>query len=373
MSKSIFLGKGIKPRAVKIIYQEFMKREEVTYNKVLCLLEEELNKEKECGNSDTKNYFASDFRQRTLSSTTEYKEVKKAFEQLISLLNRTQPGCIKEKGRKGKTYIYVGKESNPLHKELNASVQKSISDYVNFLKASAGFFPSNWLASFFENTQVLLDVNYIMQQPTYMRSENETTLTNIQLLPRFYNAIANKEVLCFTYHPFTEDAYTLIFHPQFIKEYNGRWFILGEAYRRGAKGFKGFNVALDRVKGEIKTVAGTEYIAAEEGFYKKYFENIVGVSHMSGARKESIVIRTKNRYMHGLILTKPLHRTQTESKPFGKHEDGEYGEITLALEPNRELLGKILTYGALLEVTAPTSMRNTLKKEAEALLQYYSN
>ncbi|MBQ8365291.1 MAG: WYL domain-containing protein [Bacteroidaceae bacterium] len=368
MSKSIFLGNGIKPRAVRVIYRELMKRKEVTYSKVLALLEEEFEKEREGGNGESKNYFTADFKQRTLSSTTEYKEVKKAFEQLINLLNRVQPGCISEKGRKGKTYTYTGNEENPLHKELNASVQKSISDYVSFLKASAGFFPANWLASFFENTQVLLDVNYKMQTPTYIRSENEITLTNIHLLPQLYEAVIEKKVLRFTYHPFTEQPYELLFHPQFIKEYNGRWFVFGKADRPP---YEAFNVAIDRIASELAIVRETEYMTPAESFYKEYFANIVGVTHEAGERIETIVIRTKSRYMHGLILTKPLHKTQHESKPFDNYTDGSYGEITLRLKPNRELQGRILTYGRNLEVIAPASLRNKIKEEAEAVLQHY--
>lgn len=353
---------------MRIIYRELMKREAVTYDKILCLLEQEFKKEREDGTGDTKNYFTADFKQCTISSTTEYKEVKKAFEQLISLLNRTHPGCIKEEGRKGKTYTYTGKEENPLYKELNASVQKSISDYVNFLKASAGFFPANWLASFFENTQVLLDVSYKMQAPTYIRSDNEIALTNIHLLPRLYEAVVEKQVLRFTYHPFTEEPYTLLFHPQFIKEYNGRWFVFGEANRPP---YKAFNVAIDRIEGNPTVVEDVEYIATPASFYKDYFASIVGVTHEAGEKEETIVIHTKSKYMHGLIKTKPIHKTQQEVKPFGDYANGSYGEITLQLKPNRELRGKILTYGSQLEIVAPASLRNKIKEDIEALLQHY--
>ena len=47
---------------------------------------------------------------------------------------------------------------------------------------------------------------------------------------------------------------------------------------------------------------------------------------------------------------------------FGAHSDGTYGEVTLTIEPNRELRGKILAYGQYLEVVAPQSLREQIKE-----------
>ena len=42
--------------------------------------------------------------------------------------------------------------------------------------------------------------------------------------------------------------------------------------------------------------------------------------------------------------------------PFGEHEDGNYGEVRLTIEPNRELRGRILLYGENLEIISPMSL-----------------
>ena len=81
----------------------------------------------------------------------------------------------------------------------------------------------------------------------------------IDLLPVFYKAITNRQVLRFSYQPFGQELFSLTFHPQFLKEYNGRWFVLGEAYREP---YHAYNVPLDRIVGDVKPVEGIEYIPA---------------------------------------------------------------------------------------------------------------
>ena len=83
------------------------------------------------------------------------------------------------------------------------------------------------------------------------------------------------------------------------------------------------------------------------------------------------MIRTKTVYQHGLLLTKPLHHSQTETLPFGEYEDGCYGEVTLTIEPNRELRGKILLYGESLEVISPLSLREQIKETLDKLITQY--
>ena len=80
-------------------------------------------------------------------------------------------------------------------------------------------------------------------------------------------------------------------------------------------------------------------------------------THEKGAKVEQVVIRTKTEYQHGLLLTKPLHHSQKETLPFDEHKDGCYGEVTLMIEPNRELRGRILMYGESLEVVSPQSLK----------------
>jgi len=360
-TRNIFAGIGVKTTFVNILYDELMKRDYISLADIMCIKR-----------GYPKGFYDNN-PTKTLSGEKYYGDLKKASSEIIRALEKVSPGCIEDNGKtgKGKTYRYVGEKDDPLAEERKAVVQKSLEDYVAFCKASAGILPFSWFSSFFENTQLLLDTNRAAEGGNmFIRSSLEQNLTNIHLLPEFYTAITDHHVLRFTYHPFGQDAFPLTFHPQYIKEYNGRWFVFGEADREP---FKAYNVPLDRILGEVTIVRDVEYIPAENGFYQEYFNNIIGVTHEAGAHVEDVVIRTKTRYQHGLLLTKPLHHSQEESLAFGEHEDGCYGEISLTIEPNRELCGKILAYGQYLEVMTPISLREQITAILTKQLEEYTN
>ena len=358
-TKNIFAGFGVKTTFVNILYDELMKRDYVTLADVMCIKRR-----------NPKGFYDNNPK-ATLSREKFYGDLKKASSELIKALEQACPGCIEDNGKtgKGKAFHYIGDLDDPLAEERQAIEQKRIEDYVDFCKASAGILPMSWFSAYFENTQLLLDTSREVETgSSLIRSSLEQNLTNIDLLPIFYKAIANKQVLQFDYQPFGQEPFTLTFHPQFLKEYNGRWFVFGNADREP---YQAYNVPLDRIIGEISFIKGVEYIPAEKGFYQQYFKNIIGVTHEEEAKVEQVVIRTKTEYQHGLLLTKPLHHSQKEALPFGEHDGQWYGEVVLTIEPNRELRGKILMYGESLEVIEPLVLREQLRTTISMQMEQY--
>lgn len=360
-TKNIFAGVGVKTTFVNIFYEELMKREFVTLADIMCIKRR-----------NPKGFYDNNPK-ATLSKEMYYGDLKKASSEVVKALKQTCPGCIEDNGKigKGKAFRYIGNSDDPLAAERQAIEQRRIEDYVEFCKASAGILPSSWFSSYFENTQLLLDTYRDAESGvSYIRSSLEQNLTNIDLLPVFYKAISDCQVLKFSYQRFGQDPFELTFHPQFLKEYNGRWFVFGDADREP---FKAYNVPLDRIIGEVTTIDDVKYIPAPKGFYRDFFKNIIGVTHEKGAQLEQVIIRTNTEYQHGLVLTKPLHHSQTETLPFGEHSDGTYGEVTLTIEPNRELIGKILQYGQYLEVVQPHSLREQIKDIIKQQMVIYSD
>jgi hypothetical protein len=355
-TKNIFAGFGLRTEFVNRIYNELMKRNFLTYADVLA------------------SYYGRPqgyYDKISCNSEVGYGELKKAFPEVLKALRSYDPDCIEDNGKvgKGRAYRYIGKKDDPLAEERKAVVQKSVEDYVAFCKASAGIMPASWFSAFFENTQLLLDTNREAKDGDIrISSSMEQNLTNIHLLPVFFKAISDKQVLRFDYQRFGQEPFTLVFHPQFLKEYNGRWFVFGEADREP---YQAYNVPLDRIVGEVCEVDDVEYIPAPKGFYQEFFKNIIGVTHEKGAKVEEVIIRTKTEYQHGLLLTKPLHHSQTETLPFGEHDSQCYGEVRLTIEPNRELRGRILLYGANLEVISPQSLRGQIKDTLKRQLVQY--
>ena len=368
-SKNIFEGQSVRAIFAHYVYEELRKRKFVSLVDILCI------------------YYKRDksyYNLHTYSSDKAYIQLKKAFPEVIKDLEKVEPGCVIDNGKvgKGRAYRYVGKADDPLAAERQAIVQKTVEDYVEFCKASAGIMPASWFSSFFENTQLLLDTKRESEGGnTLIRSSLEQNLTNIHLLPVFYKAITDRHVLRFFYQRFGQEPFELTFHPQFLKEYNGRWFVFGDAERllvdehdeEERETFKVYNVPLDRIVGDVSMIDNVEYLPAEKGIYQRFFNDIIGVTHEKGAKVEQVVIRTKTEYQHGLLQTKPLHHSQKETLPFGRYEDGEYGEVTLTIEPNRELRGKILAYGQYLEVIHPQSLREQLKDIIKQQMMQYSD
>ena len=357
-SKNIFGGQSARALFAHYVYEELRKREFVTLVDVLCIYYKR-----------DKSYYDL----HTYSSDKAYIQLKKAFPEVVRALEQADPGCVIDNGKtgKGKAFMYVGKDDDPLAAEKKAVVQKSVEDYVEFCKASVGIMSASWFSSFFENTQLLLDTERESEgSNALIRSSLEQNLTNIHLLPVFYKAITDHQVLCFSYQRFGQEPFELIFHPQFLKEYNGRWFVFGDANREP---FKAYNVPLDRTIGDLTIIEDVEYIPAEKGFYQHFLKDIIGVTHEKGAKVEHVIIRTKTEYQHGLMLTKKLHESQIEALPFGEHDGQHYGEIQLTIEPNRELLGKILAYGQYLEVVTPQSLREQIRDIIKQQIEQYSD
>ena len=184
-SKNIFGGQSARALFAHYVYEELRKREFVTLVDVLCIYYKR-----------DKSYYDL----HTYSSDKAYIQLKKAFPEVVKALEQVEPGCVIDNGKtgKGKAFKYVGKDDDPLAAEKKAVVQKSVEDYVEFCKASVGIMPAGWFSSFFENTQLLLDTERESEGGNALiRSSLEQNLTNIHLLPVFYKAITNHQVLRF--------------------------------------------------------------------------------------------------------------------------------------------------------------------------------
>ena len=75
--------------------------------------------------------------------------------------------------------------------------------------------------------------------------------------------------------------------------------------------------------------------------------------------------------MHELMKSKKFHHSQKETKAYGDYDDGSYGEFELFVEYNRELKGKIMTYGEALKVVSPDRLVKEIKESIEKLSVYY--
>jgi predicted DNA-binding transcriptional regulator YafY len=191
----------------------------------------------------------------------------------------------------------------------------------------------------------------------------------MEYLPILYEAVTNKQVMEIEYKPFDEESVILLFHPHYLKEYNGRWHLFGHADGREPE--FGYNIALDRIQAKPRERSKVEYIPAPEHFYDEFFQDIVGVSHLKDAKKEHIIIRAHEHYIFKLIDTKPLHHSYKVVKSFDRYEDGEYAEFSVDVEMNNEFIGRVLQMGAGLEVMSPSSVREIFIERVKNIASHY--
>ena len=179
-------------------------------------------------------------------------------------------------------------------------------------------------------------------------------------------------MLSIKYKPYEEkEVMDLVFHPQHLREYNGRWHLFGKAEDRTPEWT--FDIAIDRIIGKPRELYKVKYEAAPDNFYKEFFKDKVGVSHIPGNEAVDIIIRAHSINMYKLTETKPIHHSQKILSDFEEHEDGSYGDFSIHVELNNELIGRILQMGDGLEVVSPENIRKIFADRIENMHRLYAN
>ena len=355
--QNLFDGDSYKAQFALIAYRRLMSRRWVTHADIMA---EYLGRES-----------ASEL-PYNLSNCEGYGELKKICRVLKrTITDKVGENSIETVGNnRGLRFRYIGKDDDPLADMRNAKVINDLRQYWKFCQDSAGFFPKPWLEYFFKDCQDLLDMKARKRSGGQVISASlDRILTNIEYLPMLYVAIVNKQVLEIDYKPYNEEQKTLIFHPQYLKEYNGRWHLFGHA--EGHEPEFGYNIALDRIQSKPREKSKIEYSAPPPLFYEELFKNIVGVSHMKDAIVYNIIVRAHSYYIYKLIETKKLHRSQDSVLPFDEHADGQYGEFSMQVELNNEFIGCILQMGPGLEIMSPPIVREEFAKRVNQLAHLY--
>lgn len=307
-----------------------------------------------------------------LTKREHYSDLKKAFPKVINAIrDRMGIDAIEETGTKrDKSFRYVGHNDDPLADLWNYKFVNDLKQYWQFCQDSAGFFPSSWVEYFFKDCMDLLEMRRRREKgERVLTSSMDRSLKNIDMLPFLYEAIINKKVLCITYKPFNKASIQLIFHPQYLREYNGRWHLFGHA--EGEVPEWTYDIAIDRIEELPKEQEETAFMSAPSGYYDNFFCDKVGVSQHAGIKAVDVHIRAHSPYMFSLVETKRLHHSQLTTVPYGNHGDGSYGEFKIHVEVNNEFIGSVLQLGADLEVVAPDDVRQLFAERIEAMQKMY--
>lgn len=295
------------------------------------------------------------------SDPSLYNKLKKSFDGVKKELKKELGDCCIEKtgNNRDQKIRYVGKKRNPLAYLLATAAKDSLEVYYQFCQDSTGFIPQSWLDYFLSETVDLLDLGRKnMQEQQIMESSIDCNLRNIEQLPYIYECIRDKKTLRVEYSAGYTEKRTIIFHPHFLKEFNGRWQIYGYTPdNRDEEPSQGFIVPIDRIISF--TEVDVPYQEPEGIDYSTFFNDFVGFSYKDTALQE-IVIRIHALYMFNIVDTKPLHRSHRVITPFNSEQG--YGDISYIVRPNTEFYGKVLQMGSDLEIISPKEVRDEIAK-----------
>lgn len=169
--------------------------------------------------------------------------------------------------------------------------------------------------------------------------------------------IQQNRLLKFHYQPFGADEKERELFPLLLKEYNGRWFLLGIDPEKERLG----NFALDRITSQPLPV-NKAYQPAIIPDLKEMYRHVIGVSLEGGPAQHIEVIIRKPRALY--VKTKPWHQSQEvlEETP---------GAIRFRwhLYLNRELKTRVMEYIPEIEVLKPKALRDWVLSSLKEVLK----
>ena len=196
-------------------------------------------------------------------------------------------------------------------------------------------------------------------KPCFGLDHNEY-VGGLSYLTPLFNAIQYNNVLKIGYKPFDEEAMDLVFHPQYLKQYNNRWYIFGVEQNHQDQIW---NLALDRIE-SLATTKDYTYIKLDVD-WNEYFEDIIGVTNLDNAPVEKIHFIVHGKTAH-YLYTKPLHGSQHHN-----WLDDITLDVTLKVKINFELSRTLLSYAPFITILSPQSLVDSHKESLLKALEQY--
>lgn len=249
-----------------------------------------------------------------------------------------------------KYYRYSDPDYSIHNISVNESDLKAMNNAVQILKQFKDF-------SMFKEMngviQKLEDSIHATHQKSIIHLDKNEQLRGLEHIDILYESIAGKKVLRILYKSFTaREANSFTVHPQLLKEYNNRWFLI--CLYKG----KIYNLALDRME-DIQTDEQAAYIDHHlDG--DDYFKDVIGVT-VSETLKPKNVVFFVDASNAPYVKTKPLHSSQ---EIISETEEGTLFKI--CVQVNYELERLLLGFGDCLVVHQPRKLRLRLQEKFRA-------
>lgn len=198
---------------------------------------------------------------------------------------------------------------------------------------------------------------------------NQDPLHDVRIMAIVEDAINYNRPLRLTYSPSYHESEEHIFHPQYLRVYNGRQYVYGVYENEEEnKGLPFVALPIDRILFAAKT-KDVQYRCGNPEEYERQMRDVMGASpNFRYPKAVDIVLRTHDLKTHKLLLTKPLHHSILELKPFKEEQNG---ELVIHVQSSKELVNWILHYGTGVEVLSPIELREHIARVIHIIDDYY--
>ena len=248
-----------------------------------------------------------------------------------------------------KYYTYSDPDYSITNLPLTDTDLDKLGEVVEILRQFKGFAHFQELSGM---VQRLEDKVYTSRtrQPAIIDLEKNENLQGLQHLEPLYQAILNQNTISVTYQSFkAPEPSTFLYYPYLLKEYNNRWFVLGNSPEREGL----ITLALDRLQA-MEAMSLEPFVPYEGTPLSEYFEHNLGVTVFTEAPIEEVRIRVvANQAPY--IKTKPIHASQIIL-----NETDTWVEFGYRLRLNYELEKTLLGFGEYITVLAPDHLRERM-------------
>jgi len=254
-----------------------------------------------------------------------------------------------------KYYRYSDPEYSIHNISVNENDLKTMNNAIQILKQFKDF------SMFSEMNGVLQKLEnsiHSVQEKSIIHLDKNEGLKGLEYIDILYQSILNKNVLNISYKSFSAKDFTSFkVHPQFLKEYNNRWFLFC------VKEEKIINLALDRIQ-EIEIL--------EHEVYKDkkidpdlYFREVIGVTVSERQRGRNIIFLI-DKSNAPYVKTKPFHHSQVIVE---EKEEGTVFKICVQI--NYELERLLLGFGDSLKIIQPERLKQGMVEKLKKALKNY--
>ena len=286
----------------------------------------------------------------SISSRQIYSDIK-------DMESRYEFELVRKKVGQKTYYRYIDTKFSINNKPLTNQEESEMREALVTISRIKGLPHFEWIEEMI--TRLDAGLNTSSKENPIIQFDQNVDVAGLVHMQDIYHAISRRQSICITYQSFKmPTSKDFIFSPYFLKQFKGRWYTFGYEEQTLLL----HNFALDRML--MLSESNAAYIESDVNF-EDYFDDVIGVTKGNAPETLDIKIRVDASY-YPYIATEPLHGSQ---KVLSKTEEKVILQIQVVI--NYELQSLLLSYGELIEVLEPLSLREGLANRVSKLHHLY--